>query len=61
MDAHFREYLAAITGMSEIYGEPADDGPTEFHGGASMLAADSLAGQAAPAAETGRQVAAVQA
>jgi|APCry1669189034_1035192.scaffolds.fasta_scaffold18417_3 hypothetical protein len=56
MDAHFREYLAAIAGMSEIYGEPADDGPTDFHGDASMLAADPLAHQPAAATDTGVQV-----
>jgi hypothetical protein len=60
MDAHFREYLAAIAGMSEIYGEPADDGPTEFHGGASMLANDPIAGEATPAVDTGASVAVVQ-
>ena len=25
MDAHFHEYLAAVAGMQEIYGEPADE------------------------------------
>jgi len=32
MDAHFREYLAAVLAMQEIYGERAEDFPTEFHG-----------------------------
>jgi len=30
MDAHFSEYLAAIKGMREMYGE-SSQGPTEFH------------------------------
>jgi len=32
MDAHFGEYLAAVRAMHEIYGEQAEDFPTEFHG-----------------------------
>ena len=31
MDAHFNEYLAAVTGMQDVYGEPCDGRPTEFH------------------------------
>jgi len=31
MDAHFSEYLAAVRAMQEIYGERAEDVPTEFH------------------------------
>jgi hypothetical protein len=31
MDAHFNEYLAAIAGMHELYGERPEDHPTEFH------------------------------
>jgi len=31
MDAHFKEYLAAIAGMAQIYGERNDDHPSEFH------------------------------
>lgn len=31
MDAHFNEYLAAVSGMQDIYGEPCDSRPTEFH------------------------------
>ena len=31
MDAHFGEYLAAVRAMQEIYGEQAEDFPTEFH------------------------------
>lgn len=31
MDPHFNEYLAAIAGMHELYGERPEDHPTEFH------------------------------
>jgi hypothetical protein len=31
MDAHFNEYLAAVAGMQELYGEPHEGQPTEFH------------------------------
>lgn len=31
MDPHFHEYLAAIAGMHEVYGERPEDQPTEFH------------------------------
>jgi hypothetical protein len=31
MDAHFHEYLAAISGMHDIYGDVGDDHPSEFH------------------------------
>jgi hypothetical protein len=31
MDAHFSEYLAAVRSMQKIYGERAEDLPTEFH------------------------------
>jgi len=31
MDAHFREYLAAVSGLQDVYGERGDDHPTEFH------------------------------
>ena len=31
MDAHFREYLAAIAGMQDVYGERADHDPSEHH------------------------------
>ena len=31
MDAHFQEYLAAIAGMHDIYGDSGDDRPSEFH------------------------------
>lgn len=31
MDAHFNEYLAAVAGMHDLYGERGDDHPTDFH------------------------------
>lgn len=31
MDAHFQEYLAAIAGMHDIYGDSGDDIASEFH------------------------------
>ena len=31
MDPHFRDYLAAVAAMQEIYGERGDDHPTDFH------------------------------
>ena len=31
MDPHFNEYLAAIAGMHDIYGDRSDDHPTDFH------------------------------
>lgn len=31
MDAHFNEYLAAVAGMQDLYGHPAEDHPTDFH------------------------------
>lgn len=31
MDPHFAEYLAAVAGMSDLYGETGDDRPTDFH------------------------------
>ncbi len=32
MDPHFHEYLAAVAGMQDLYGEPPHEGETEFHG-----------------------------
>jgi hypothetical protein len=32
MDPHFNEYLAAVAGMHDLYGEPVCDGTSEFHG-----------------------------
>lgn len=31
MDPHFHEYLAAIAGMHDVYGDRPDEQPTEFH------------------------------
>lgn len=31
MDPHFNEYLAAIAGMHDLYGDRPDNHPTEFH------------------------------
>jgi hypothetical protein len=31
MDPHFNEYLAAVAGMHETYGEPPCEGCSEFH------------------------------
>lgn len=31
MDPHFKEYLAAVAGMHDIYGDGPDDHRTEFH------------------------------
>lgn len=31
MDPHFHEYLAAIAGLNEVYGDHPDDTATEFH------------------------------
>ena len=31
MDPHFAEYLAAVAGMHDVYGEPPCDGTSEFH------------------------------
>ena len=41
MDAHFHEYLAAITGMQDIYGDVGDDHPSEFHQPSECAAADT--------------------
>ena len=46
MDAHFREYLAAVSGMQETYGEPDDTSPTEFHGAASSRSATATVASA---------------
>lgn len=44
MDAHFNEYLAAIVGMQELYGEGSEDQHTEFHD--DSVAADVIAAAA---------------
>jgi len=31
MDPHFAEYLAAVAGMHDLYGDPPCDGTSEFH------------------------------
>lgn len=31
MDPHFNEYLAAIAGLHDVYGDRRDDPETEFH------------------------------
>ena len=31
MDPHFAEYLAAVAGMHDVYGELPCDGTSEFH------------------------------
>jgi len=43
MDAHFNEYLAAVAGMQDLYGHPADDHPTEFHDDVTPSAAAAAA------------------
>lgn len=51
MDAHFNEYLAAVVGMQELYGERPDDHPTEFHptcSGGGVAAAAPVAAEAVP-------------
>ena len=31
MDPHFTEYLAAVAGMAELYGEPCPETGSDFH------------------------------
>lgn len=47
MDPHFAEYLAAVAGMSDLYGETGDDRPTDFHRAPAPEVSD-----AAPSAPT---------
>lgn len=47
MDAHFNEYLAAVAGMQDLYGHPAEDHPTEFH---EEVVPAAVAAEPAPAA-----------
>jgi hypothetical protein len=47
MDAHFHEYLAAIAGMHDIYGDVGDDHPSEFHEPSECCAADTVPAAAA--------------
>lgn len=42
MDAHFNEYLAAVVGMQDLYGHPAEDHPTEFHDEVTPPAAEAV-------------------
>jgi len=41
MDPHFNEYLAAVAGMHDLYGEPPCEGCSEFHADATEAAAPS--------------------
>lgn len=41
MDAHFQEYLAAIAGMHDIYGDAGDGHPSEFHEAAEAATSDA--------------------
>jgi len=41
MDAHFQEYLAAIAGMHDIYGDAGDEHPSEFHEAAETTPSDA--------------------
>jgi hypothetical protein len=50
MDPHFNEYLAAVAGMHDTYGEPACDGTSEFHGAESDSAVETGVEAAATAA-----------
>lgn len=43
MDAHFNEYLAAVAGMREIYGEASDETPTEFQQAEVTAVAEAIA------------------
>ena len=40
MDPHFNEYLAAIAGMHDVYGERPEDHPTDFHEDHATVAAE---------------------
>ena len=40
MDPHFSEYLGAIAGMRDIYGEHSDDHRTDFHEDHASVAAE---------------------
>lgn len=42
MDPHFSEYLAAVAGMTDLYGEAGDDRPTEFHEDGACQMSDAL-------------------
>jgi hypothetical protein len=42
MDSHFHEYLAAVAGMQELYGEPHHEGESEFHSEAAAFEPSDL-------------------
>lgn len=47
MDPHFHEYLAAVAGMQEIYGEPAEEGRSDFHDESAVAEAGETVAHAA--------------
>ena len=47
MDPHFHEYLAAIAGMHDIYGDRPDEHPTEFHESHESVVVEEPTGVAA--------------
>jgi hypothetical protein len=49
MDPHFHEYLAAIAGMQEVYGDRLDCHPTEFHDEPDAAAIEASAATVAAA------------
>ena len=42
MDPHFNEYLAAVAGMREIYGEAGDETPTDFQQAEAIAVAEAV-------------------
>ncbi len=51
MDAHFNEYLAAVAGMHEIYGDSEDGRPVDFHDD-TAVATTAVSESAAPVGST---------
>ncbi len=47
MDPHVSEYLAAIVGMREVYGEHPENHPTDFHADEPVMASAATAVAAA--------------
>ena len=47
MDPHFNEYMAAIAGMHDVYGDRPDEHPTEFHEDHVSVVAEESAAVAA--------------
>ena len=47
MDAHFDDYMAAVIGLQEIYGERGDDHRVEFHDDTASLS-DGVAAVSTP-------------